>query len=403
MTAAIEFDRVSKHFPLRHAAAPGWRARLQPWRARPAAPAFHALRDVSFDVAAGESFALVGHNGAGKSTTLKLMTRILAPSAGRVAVRGRVAALLELGSGFHPDLTGRDNIFLYGSLLGLSRRDMRARLDDIVAFADMADFLDMEVKHYSSGMYTRLAFAVATAVDPEILITDEVLAVGDEAFQRKCLERIYTFRREGRTIIFVTHALETVRTLCDRAIWLDRGVARALGPTSQVVDAYLADVNRRLAAETGQPVTGGVQRYGSRELEITAVTLLDASGAPTTTGITGQPFTIRLHYQAHQPVDSPAFGLAIHHEGGLVLSGPNTRHHGIALASVSGSGTIDYRLPALPLLAGVYLLTVAAYDHALIHPFDHQDRMHRFSVVDPVGRVRFGVFDGEGQWRVTLG
>jgi lipopolysaccharide transport system ATP-binding protein len=133
------------------------------------------------------------------------------------------------------------------------------------------------------------------------------------------------------------------------------------------------------------------------------VTLLDASGAPTTTGITGQPFTIRLHYQAHQPVDSPAFGLAIHHEGGLVLSGPNTRHHGIALASVSGSGTIDYRLPALPLLAGVYLLTVAAYDHALIHPFDHQDRMHRFSVVDPVGRVRFGVFDGEGQWRVTLG
>jgi lipopolysaccharide transport system ATP-binding protein len=403
MAAAIEFDRVSKHFLLRQEAAPGWRARLQPWRARPAAPAFHALRDVSFDVAAGESFALVGHNGAGKSTTLKLMTRILAPSAGRVAVHGRVAALLELGSGFHPDLTGRDNIFLYGSLLGLSRRDMRARLDEIVAFADMADFLDMEVKHYSSGMYTRLAFAVATAVDPEILITDEVLAVGDEAFQRKCLERIYTFRREGRTIIFVTHALETVRTLCDRAIWLDRGVARALGPTSQVVDAYLADVNRRLAAETGQPASDGAHRYGSRELEITAVTLLDAAGTPTTTGTTGQPFTIRLHYQAHEPVDSPAFGLAIHHEGGLVLSGPNTRLHGVELARISGSGTVEYRLPALPLLAGIYLLTVAVYDQALIHPFDHQDRMHRFSVVDPVGRVRSGVFDGEGQWRVTLG
>src|SRR5204862_8336036 len=168
-------------------------------------------------------------------------------TSGTVRMRGRVAALLELGSGFHPDLSGRENVFLNGSLMGFSRRDMQARLDEIVDFAEIGDFIDLEVKHYSSGMYTRLAFAVATAVDPDILITDEVLAVGDEAFQRKCMERIYRFRQIGKTIVFVSHALETVRQLCDRAVWLDRGVARAVGPAGEVIDAYLEAVNLREA------------------------------------------------------------------------------------------------------------------------------------------------------------
>ncbi len=187
MSAVIEFDNVSKRFLLQHERHTTIRERLfGVFRPRTPRDEFWALRNVSFTVARGESFGLIGHNGAGKSTALKLMTRILEPTSGRVRLRGRVAALLELGSGFHPELTGRDNVFLYGSLMGLSRREMIARLDAIVAFAEMEDFLDLPVKHYSSGMYTRLAFAVATAVDPDILITDEVLAVGDEAFQRKC-------------------------------------------------------------------------------------------------------------------------------------------------------------------------------------------------------------------------
>lgn len=183
MNAVIEFDNVSKRFILQRERPATIRERITGLlRPRTVADEFWALRNVSFSVARGESFGLIGHNGAGKSTALKLMTRILEPTSGRVRLRGRVAALLELGSGFHPELSGRDNIFLYGSLMGLSRREMAARLDEIVAFADIADFLDLQVKYYSSGMYTRLAFAVATAVDPDILITDEVLAVGDEAF-----------------------------------------------------------------------------------------------------------------------------------------------------------------------------------------------------------------------------
>ena len=239
MSAVIEFDNVSKRFLLQHERHTTIRERLfGVFRPRTPRDEFWALRNVSFTVARGESFGLIGHNGAGKSTALKLMTRILEPTSGWVRLRGRVAALLELGSGFHPELSGRDNVFLYGSLMGLSRREMTARLDAIVAFAEMEDFLDLPVKHYSSGMYTRLAFAVATAVDPDILITDEVLAVGDEAFQRKCMDRILRFRHAGKTINFVSHALDTVRTLCDRAVWLDRGVVRAIGASGEVIDAY---------------------------------------------------------------------------------------------------------------------------------------------------------------------
>ncbi|HMO59672.1 MAG TPA: polysaccharide ABC transporter ATP-binding protein, partial [Roseiflexaceae bacterium] len=299
MTSVIEFRGVSKRFTINRDRSDTLQGRVAGMlRRRVEGDSFWALRDVSFSIARGESFALVGHNGAGKSTALKLMTRILEPTSGSVHVSGRIAALLELGSGFHPDLSGRENVFLYGSLLGIGRRDMQARLDEIVAFADMADFLDMEVKHYSSGMYTRLAFAVAVSVDPEVLITDEVLAVGDEAFQRKCMERIFAFRQQGRTIIFVSHALETVRTLCDRAIWLERGEPRLLGNAGTVIDAYLEEVNRREAEELARrsEMTASGERFGSREVEISGVSLLDASGRPGTVFQTGAALTVRIHY-----------------------------------------------------------------------------------------------------------
>src|SRR5215510_5697250 len=262
----IEFDKVSKRFTLHRDRRNSFQERVAGLlRPRARGEVFWALRDVSFGVAKGESLGLVGHNGAGKSTALKLMTRILEPTSGRVAMNGRVAALLELGSGFHPDLSGRENVFLNGSLLGFSRREMQARLPEIVDFAEIGDFIDMEVKHYSSGMYTRLAFAVATAVDPDILITDEVLAVGDESFQRKCMDRIYRFRQQGKTIIFVSHALETVRALCDHAVWLDHGQSRVVGSAGEVIDAYLANVNRREQAQAGDPIANELgTRRGTR-------------------------------------------------------------------------------------------------------------------------------------------
>ncbi|HEU5087257.1 MAG TPA: ABC transporter ATP-binding protein, partial [Roseiflexaceae bacterium] len=352
MNPAIEFDRVSKRFFIHRERRDTIQQRAMGlFRPRQSGDEFWALRDISFAVAQGESIGLVGHNGAGKSTALKLMTRILEPTSGRVSLNGRVAALLELGSGFHPDLSGRENIFLYGSLMGFGRRDMAERLPDILDFSGMGDFIDMEVKHYSSGMYTRLAFAVATAVDPDILITDEVLAVGDEAFQRKCLDRIYHFRQQGKTIVFVSHALDTVRTFCDRAVWLDHGHMRAVGATGDVVNAYLEDVNRqeqaRLEAE-GQDEDAGTRR-GSREVEIVRVELLNADHTPRTVFHTHDTLVIRMHYMAHQPIRRPMFGIALHHESGIWLSGPNTRFDNVEIPELHGAGYVEYVISSLPL------------------------------------------------------
>jgi ABC-type polysaccharide/polyol phosphate transport system ATPase subunit len=404
MTPVIEFDNVSKRFVLHREERKTIQERVVGLvRRRPAGSEFWALRDVSFQVEQGQSLGLVGHNGAGKSTALKLITRILEPSGGAVRTRGRIAALLELGSGFHPDLSGRENLFLYGSLMGVGRAEMAAKLPEIAAFADIGDFLDTEIKHYSSGMYTRLAFAVATAVDPDILITDEVLAVGDEAFQRKCMERIYGFRRAGKTIIFVSHALEIVRSLCDVAVWLDHGVQRASGPAGQVIDAYLADVNRQeqerlLAAHPADapPAGGSPFRRGSRELEITRVQLL-AGQEERNVFHTGEPLTIRLHYTAHERIAGPVFGVGLYHESGAWITGPNTGFDAFPLPLVDGDGYVDYTIPALPLNTGRYQVSAAAVDSTQTHVYDLHDRLYPLVVHSPSGE-RYGMFAIPGSW-----
>lgn len=406
MTEAIAFENVSKYFTLHREQRDTIQERLTGLlRPRPRGQQFWALRDVSFRVEQGESIGFVGHNGAGKSTTLKLMTRILEPSSGAVRLNGRVAALLELGSGFHPDLSGRENVFLNGSLMGFSRRDMQARLDEIVAFSGIGEFIDMEVKHYSSGMYTRLAFAVATAVDPEILITDEVLAVGDEAFQRKCMDRIFTFRRQGRTIVFVSHGLETVRTLCDKAVWLDKGQVRGFGPSGEVIDAYLADVNRReqeqlARAGQGPAPDASARRRGTREAEIVRVELLDQDGREQLVCRTGAPLTIRMHYLAHQRIDNPVFGLGIFHESGVWLSGPNTSFSQVSIPAIAGAGALDYHIPRLPLLDGRYQITVTLVDQTMLHVYDLHDQLYRFHVRNDHPTERYGLVALDGRWEL---
>jgi lipopolysaccharide transport system ATP-binding protein len=403
----IEFDNVSKRFTLHHDRRNSIQERVAGlFRPRARGEVFWALRDVSFSVGQGQSLGLVGHNGAGKSTALKLMTRILEPTSGAVRMRGRVAALLELGSGFHPDLSGRENVFLNGSLLGFSRREMERKLEEIVDFAELGDFIDLEVKHYSSGMYTRLGFAVATAVDPDILITDEVLAVGDEAFQRKCMERIYRFRQVGKTIIFVSHALETVRLLCDQAVWLDHGVARAVGPAGEVIDAYLAETNRheaearRDAAEESpadQPLDDP-RRRGNREAEIVQVQLLDTAGHEQPVFHAGVPLTLRIHYTAHQPIHRPVFGVALYHESGFWLSGPNTRFDEFEIPLIAGTGYVDLVIAELPLLDGRYLISASIYDEAILHPYDYHDRMYELVVRSDELRERYGVLSLRAHW-----
>ncbi len=409
MTPVIEFSNVSKRFILHRERRDTIQERVAGMLSRrPPGEEFWAVRDVSFAVEQGQSLGLVGHNGAGKSTVLKLMTRILEATSGQVSTRGRIAALLELGSGFHPELSGRENIFLYGSLMGLGRAEMNAKLPEIAAFADIGNFIDTEIKHYSSGMYTRLAFAVATAVDPDILITDEVLAVGDESFQRKCMERIYGFRRARKTIIFVSHALEVVRSLCDVAVWLDHGKMRASGPSSEVIDAYLADVNRHegerlaVAKEKGDDIPSEDEinpfRRGSREVEITRVQLLGALDKEQATFQTHSPLTIRLHYSAHSPVDTPVFGVGIHHENGTWVIGPNTGFDEFRIPRIAGEGYVDYRIADLPLLGGSYRVSVAAVDSTQTHVYDIHDRLYSLVVQSNSIRERYGMMFIPGSW-----
>jgi lipopolysaccharide transport system ATP-binding protein len=244
MPPAVVFNRVSKRFALRRDRPQS----LQEFAiglatsGRRGAEDFWALKEVDFEVQAGETFGIIGPNGAGKSTALGLMAGTIHPTAGQVLVDGRISPLLELGAGFHPDLTGRENIYLNAALFGLSRRETEARLHDIVEFSELNDFIDVPLKHYSTGMYARLGFAVAVYVDAVILLVDEVLAVGDEAFQRKCLAKMDQYQTEGRTIVFVSHSLRTVQDLCSRALWLDHGHVRAIGPTAEVIDGYLHSV-----------------------------------------------------------------------------------------------------------------------------------------------------------------
>ncbi len=415
MSPVIAFDNVSKCFTLRYDRRETLQERVvNALHPRAKGEEFWVLRDINFSVERGESIGLIGNNGAGKSTALKLMTRILEPTSGSVHVDGRVAALLELGSGFHPDLSGRENVYLYGSLMGISRRDMDQRLDAIVDFAEIGNFFDMEVKHYSSGMYTRLAFAVATEVNPDILITDEVLAVGDETFQRRCMERIYRFRRMGKTIVFVSHALEVVRTLCDQAIWLDGGRVRSGGPSSQVIDDYLEDVNRRererianLRRQSGKKIVDeeesneqseSLQRHGSYDVEIVRVELLDEDANPRSVFHTHEPLIVRMHYLAHHPVEWPVFGVALHHPNGLWLTGPNTAFDGFDIPRIDGTGYVDYVVPTLPFLTGRLDLTVAVYDETMLHPYDVHDRMYQVIVQSRGIREQYGVISLLGQW-----
>jgi len=380
----IQFDHVSKQFILHRERARSFQELAVSLfrRNNDSREEFWALRDVSFAVKQGETVGLIGPNGAGKSTGLKLISRIIEPTSGQIKVNGRVGALLELGAGFHPDLTGRENVYLNGSILGLSRREISQRLESIVEFAELSRFIDMPVRNYSSGMLMRLGFAVATSFRPDILLIDEVLAVGDQSFQAKCLQRIVQMRGQGVTIFFVSHSLEMVRRLCRRAIWLDEGQVQAMGPTDEVVVDYLSRVwkgtNIRPLAEGD--AAGRGRRWGSGEAVITRVEFRDGTERPRRIFRTGDTFVARIHYRTHQSVHSPAFGVAIYREDGSHVNGPNTVQSGYEIDVIDGEGTVDYVIDSLPLLSGNYEFTAAIYDYHSVHPYDHQHRAYSFEV-----------------------
>ncbi|MEN6300656.1 MAG: ABC transporter ATP-binding protein [Anaerolineaceae bacterium] len=362
---------------------------------------FLALNDVSFGVRRGEVFGLIGQNGAGKSTLLKLIARVLQPTQGRVLVAGKVAPLLETGAGFHPELTGRENIYLNGAMLGFTRQEMASKFNEIVDFAELWDFIDAPMRTYSSGMWARLGFAVATDVDADVLIVDEVLSVGDDAFQRKSSERIEAFRQKGVTILFVSHNMSLVKQICQRAAWLNQGKLMDVGNVDVVVDRYLQSVrdkeNRRLSEED----IDVDRRWGSKKIEITQVRILDESKQPQHIFYTGQPLILEMDYLAHETVDSPVFGIAVHRQDGLHLTGPNTAFSGLNLGKVSGTGTIIYRVPYLPFLPGKYFFSVAAVKHDDSEIYDYHDRVYPIQI-DNEGRginERYGLITLQGEWQ----
>jgi ABC-type polysaccharide/polyol phosphate transport system ATPase subunit len=397
--AAIVVDGVSKRFRLyRDRTQSLKQAVLQ--RKRSHYDDFWALRDVSFEIPHGTTFGLIGENGSGKSTLLKCVARILRPDTGSITAQGRLAALLELGSGFHPELSGRENVYLNGSILGLSRRDIDRRLDEIIDFAGVEAFIDQPVKNYSSGMYVRLGFSVAINVDPDILLVDEVLAVGDSSFQQKCMEKFADYRASGRTVVVVSHAMGQLRTLCDHVAWLEHGELKGVGPAGSVVDDYVDETHRDRIATAED---GGGARWGSGEIRITRAELLDRDGSPTLTLRTGDPATFRLHYDAPTAVAKPVFGIGIATIEGHEITGPNTRDFddGDVPDVLEGTGYVDLRVSRLMLLQGTFDLTVAVYDFTRQHPIDHRHRLLRFDVVAGEPREGVGVVSLGGEWRYS--
>jgi ABC-type polysaccharide/polyol phosphate transport system ATPase subunit len=374
MTTALAVNDLWKSYRLYHERNQYLKAAILKGR-RARYEEFWALKDINFEVSTGSTFGVIGSNGSGKSTLLKVMAGILQPEKGSVKIDGRVSALLELGAGFHPELSGAENVFLNGAILGLSKKEIAARFDDIVEFAGIAEFIDTPVKNYSSGMFVRLGFAVAAHVEPEVLLIDEVLSVGDESFQRRCAEKIDEFRRDGRTIVFVSHGLGQVEQLCQDVAWIDKGDLKMIGPAAEVISAYQGDSHQaeRVEGEQGS-------RWGSGEAQIVGVSLIDADGNNGALLSTREPATIDIGITAHTPLQDTVVVVRIDSLSGATVWETSTRRNGRTIGLIDGPANVKIAIPSLPLLEGVYDLTVGIMDSTEVHPYDFWERRIRFEV-----------------------
>ncbi|HEX7184402.1 MAG TPA: ABC transporter ATP-binding protein [Thermoanaerobaculia bacterium] len=370
-----------------------------------------ALEGIDFSVARGEAFGVIGGNGSGKSTLLKLIAGMLRPTEGRITVAGRVAAMIELGAGFHPEISGRENVFINGAVLGLSRREIERRYEEIVEFSGLGDFMSEPVKNYSSGMYVRLGFAVAIHTDPDVLLVDEVLAVGDEAFAHRCVRRIEEFLASGRTLLLVSHSLDLVSGLCDRVLWLEDGKQRLIAPPRQAIDAYRQAVaeqegeahqaareQREAAIEEG--TVEDALRWGSGAAEITSVRLLDAAGEERYHLESGEEARFEIRARAAQPLADFVFGVAISTPRGIEVWGTNTDLEGYVPASFEGEAAVRLTCPALRLAPGEYVVDAAVHSRDGA-PYDYQKQVITFTVTARTGGV--GVYFPEHRWEFEDG
>ena len=440
MTSAIEVSRVSKiyrRFSHRKQFATLKSALLSRSLIKNLRPdeTFTALNDVSLRVPRGTTLGVIGRNGSGKSTLLKLVAGITKPSSGTVTVDGRISALIELGAGFHPEISGRENVFINGIMLGLTRREVTQRFDEIVEFAEMKEFIDAPVKTYSSGMYMRLGFAVAIHVDPDVLLVDEVLAVGDEGFTHKCLDKFGEFKRRGKTILLVTHSLGMVERFCDEALWLDAGRIKGSGDPKRIVGAYITDVEQReekeLAATDAkarqsasaaivspdepasavlpdtpmETATGPADmfrategRWGSREIEITDVALLGPDGQPAHIFQSGEPLDLRIRMRAPLPIDDFVVGVGVFNAEGICCYGTNTYIEELTPEWLVGDAEAIFSIESLDLVEGTYKMDVAIHKMDG-YPYDYHRLLYTFRVKSRTKDV--GIYRPRHGWRFS--
>jgi len=409
MSHTIRVEGVSKKFDLQLDRARSIKELITRRNRDASRNTFWALKDVSLEIEEGSMFALIGHNGSGKSTLLRCIAGIYQPNAGSVTVDGRISTLLELGAGFHPDLSGRENIYLNATILGMPRKEIDRRFDEIVAFAGVEQFIDSPVKVYSTGMYVRLGFSVAVHVDPEILIIDEVIAVGDEQFQRRCFDHLYGLRKQGVTIVVVTHGMGTVETMCDAAAWLDHGELQMVGPAPEVAAAYLERVN---AAEAVRRFDDGahlvdqgesvVSPRSGKAVEIVSMELRDRHGQVVEAVEHGADMEIAIRYRLQEPMSNLVFGIGLHTDGGVAVSGTNTQISGVASGRLpAGDGEAAFLIDALPLIAGNYEISSAITDQHVQHEFDRLDRTGRLLVRRGSHRAGVGIVEIPGRWRLS--
>jgi len=412
MTASIIVEDLSKRYELgalRHETQLRdqlVRSLRAPFRRRTPKEIIWALRNVSFSVEEGEVVGIIGRNGAGKSTLLKILSKITYPTSGRVRAHGRVASLLEVGTGFHEELTGRENIFLNGSILGMRKREVDAKLDAIIAFAGVERFIDTPIKRYSSGMRLRLGFAVAAHLEPDVLIVDEVLAVGDAGFQKKCISAMEDLRGGGRTVLFVSHNMAAVENLCSRAIWIANGSVRLDGPTHSVIEAYMATFSTGESAASELSAVEG--RRGGGEIRYTRVEFLSSDRELQTLTRAGKGIVVRLHYRAREPIERPSFGLKICTELGTVVSDTSTWLHGLDIPLVpAGEGYVELEIDSLNLLPGRYQFSLWINSCVQSHLYDglenpvHLD-IEETPIYGSTRRIdnRYGVVFFPQRWRL---
>jgi len=360
---------------------------------------FTVLKDVNFEVDEGECVGIIGDNGSGKSTLLKIIANILRPTKGTVRVKGKITPFLELGVGFQPDLTVRENVGVYATVMGLSRKDIKHGTEEVIEFAGLEKFEDTKLKNLSSGMQVRLAFSTAVQTNPDVLLVDEVLAVGDMEFQQKCFDVFKRYRKEGVTILFVSHDLESVRRFCDRTLLLGGGEQRAFGRTSEILDRYVygkkEQSDESISGEKKEGEAVAPTRWGDKKVVISDVEFLDKFGAAGTRFNSSDPMKIRIHYSTPFCILDPVFGIGLYTDLGQLLYGTNTELNGVKVEQLEGEGYIDLEIDRMPLIAGKFFLTVAVIDHDG-KTYDWIDKQYSFDVLAK-GRS-IGLFEVPCKW-----